>query len=265
MVAKRYNDLTGADWLKHSFSIWRDIRKTKEEKELKHPAMFPIQLASRIINIFTKQKDLVLDPFMGVGSSLIAAYQNKRKGLGFDLSKEYVDIAKKRLKKIELKKNANFKPELFRKDARQLLKHIKQESIDLCITSPPYWDILNMRRSADKKKIVKYSESRKDLGNISDYHIFLDGLVEVFKEVYKALKYKGYCVIVVMDIRKKSTFYPFHSDLSDRLKKIGFEFEDIIILDRQQEYNNMRPLGYPYVFRVNKVHEYILIFRKRGK
>ncbi len=262
MVAKRYNNLSGADWLKYSFSIWRDIRKTNEEKALKHPAMFPIQLASRIIEIFTKEKDLVLDPFMGVGSSIIAAYQKKRKGFGFDLSKEYVAIVKKRLKKLGIKKKDKLKPEIYREDARNLLKYIKKENMDLCVTSPPYWDILNMKRSADRKKIVKYSESRKDLGNIKDYYVFLDELSEVFKDVYEALKHRGFCVVIVMDIRKKSNFYPFHSDLADKMKGIGFKFEDIIIWDRQQEYNNMRPLGYPYAFRINKVHEYILIFRK---
>ena len=68
-----------------------------------------------------------------------------------------------------------------------------------------------------------------------------------------------------MDIRKKNKFYPFHSDLANRMVEIGFSFEDIIIWDRQHEYNNMRPLGYPYAFRVNKVHEYILIFKKEVK
>jgi DNA modification methylase len=77
------------------------------------------------------------------------------------------------------------------------------------------------------------------------------------------LKQGGHCIVILMDIRKKDKFFPFHSDLADRMKDIGFEFEDLIIWDRQHEYNNMKPLGYPYVFRINKVHEYIMIFRKR--
>jgi hypothetical protein len=47
------------------------------------------------------------------------------------------------------------------------------------------------------------------------------------------------------------------------MKAIGFVLEDIIIWNREREYNNLRPLGYPYVFIVNKVHEYILIFKKQ--
>ena len=54
-----------------------------------------------------------------------------------------------------------------------------------------------------------------------------------------------------------------HSDVAVEMQKIGFIYDDIIIWDRQYEYNNMRPLGYPYKFRINKVHEYILIFIKK--
>jgi len=65
-----------------------------------------------------------------------------------------------------------------------------------------------------------------------------------------------------MDLRKKDKFYPLHFDTSSIAKQEGFSLEDIIIWDRQQEYNNMRPLGYPFKFIVNKIHEYLLIFRK---
>ena len=53
-----------------------------------------------------------------------------------------------------------------------------------------------------------------------------------------------------------------HADLATRMQEVGFLFDDIIIWDRKRDYNNLRPLGYPSVFRINKVHEYILIFQK---
>jgi hypothetical protein len=65
-----------------------------------------------------------------------------------------------------------------------------------------------------------------------------------------------------MDIRKRDRFYPFHSDLASELVRVGFEWDDLIVWDRRHEYNNLRPLGYPAVFRINKVHEYLLIMRK---
>ena len=65
-----------------------------------------------------------------------------------------------------------------------------------------------------------------------------------------------------MDLRKKNNFFPFHIDVANMMQQIGFIFDDIIIWDRRQEYNNLRSLGYPYVFRINKIHEFILIFQK---
>ena len=60
----------------------------------------------------------------------------------------------------------------------------------------------------------------------------------------------------------RGTFYPLHADLARRLADIGWISDDLIIWDRRHEYHNLRPLGYPSVFRINKVHEYLLLFRK---
>ena len=72
----------------------------------------------------------------------------------------------------------------------------------------------------------------------------------------------SYCCVIVMDLRKKNRFYPYHIDVSQFMQEVGFIFDDLIVWNRGQEYNNLRPLGYPSVFRVNKVHEFILIFQK---
>jgi len=79
------------------------------------------------------------------------------------------------------------------------------------------------------------------------------------------MKPRAYCIVVVMDLRKKNKFYPFHSDVARFMEEIGFTYDDLIIWDRRHEYNNLRPLGYPAVFRINKVHEYLLIFQKPAK
>ncbi len=261
------NNLDGKTWLQQSFSIWRDVEKTKDERKLKHPAMFPTQLTSRLIEIFTKDKgEVILDPFLGSGSTVISAYKLGKKGIGFDLSKEYIKLSESRIKEYQLDLSQNkedlIKPEIYNKTIFDISKTLKENSVDLVITSPPYWDILNAKRSADRKEIRNYSNSKDDLGNIADYQEFLDKLKMGFEGVYKVLKKGKYCIVVVMDIRKKAKFYPLHMDVVNKMQEIGFELDDIIIWDRQKEYNNMRPLGYPYVFRVNKVHEFILIFRK---
>ena len=152
-MTKRLNNLTGKDWLRYSFSIWRDISKNKEEFKLKHPAMFPIQLAERLIEIFTDSTDQkILDPFMGSGSTLIAAQNQQRESVGFDTNKEYIRMAKDRLRN-EYKYLGTTKDNvtLINDSSLNIKKHITNESIDLTITSPPYWYILNRKRTADKK------------------------------------------------------------------------------------------------------------------
>lgn len=250
------NDLSGKEWLQNSFSIWRGISKTKEEKDFNHPASYPVELCEKLLRTFSKKGSNVIDPFNGIGSTLVACKNLGWYGTGIDLSKEYCEISKERIGDSE-------SISIINGDSFRVIKKFEDESFDLCLTSPPYWDILNMRRSADKRETMTYSDMDDDIGNISDYDEFLDSLEVLFSDVYRILKHDSYCLINVMDIRKKSVFYPLHSDLAERMKKIGFIYDDLIIWDRQNDYNNMRPLGYPYRFRINKVHEYILIFLKK--
>ncbi|MEW6201409.1 MAG: DNA methyltransferase [bacterium] len=263
-MAERLNKLNGKEWLQYSFSIWRDIKKNGEELSLKHPAMFPIMLVERLIDIFTNsKKQVILDPFMGSGSTLIGAQNKGHKTIGFEINKDYISMAKNRLESVyKLMSGCDANHEIINDSAENLDKYLSTDTIDLTITSPPYWDILNRKRSADRKNIRNYGNSETDFGNIESYDQFLCSLQSVFKKLYDVTKNGGYCIVIVMDIRKNSTFYPFHFDLAKKIEEINFSLKDIIIWDRQKEYNNMRPLGYPYSFVVNKVHEYLLIFKK---
>jgi len=259
---KKANELDGKTWLRYSISVWNDIRKSKEEMKLNHPAMFPVQLPKRLIEIYTNDSmKVVLDPFMGSGSTLIAAMELNKQGIGFEISSEYAQLARERLKNLKLF-SMNIQPIIYQEDARKILEYLAENSVDICITSPPYWDILSENRSADNKEIKDYEEKKNNLSVIKSYEEFNRELSKIFEKVYRVLKPGAYCCVNVMDIRKKDKFYAFHSDVANFMQEIGFIFDDLIIWDRRQEYNDLRPLGYPFVFRINRVHEFILIFRK---
>lgn len=259
MTRKRLrSDLDGKTWSRYSISIWSDIEKDGEEKKIRHPAMFPKALAGRLIEIFTRPGDTVLDVFAGSGSTLLAAVELGRSAVGFELNPEYCELARARMAGQSYKTL----PVLFNENALNLKKHLSPRSIDFCFTSPPYWNILTRKRTADFKETRDYGELPEDLGKITDYSTFVKTLGHVFAQVHDALKPGAYLVVNVMDIRKKSRFFPFHMDLTLELQSRGYILDDIIIWDRRREYNNLRPLGYPYVFRVNKVHEFLLIFQK---
>jgi len=187
-----------------------------------------------------------------------------KQGIGFEIVESYISLAHNRIRNRPLPfDNRSYPlPVIHRMDARKLLKVVKPQGVDFCLTSPPYWDILGQKRTADSKEIRNYGNQDQDLAKIHGYREFLNELGIAFDQVFQALKPGKYCVVDVMDLRKKDKFYPFHSDLANRMKSSGFIFDDTIIWDRRQDYNNLRPLGYPSVFRVNKVHEYLLIFKK---
>ena len=255
------NELDGKRWIQNSISVWSDIRKTTEENRLKHPAMFPGMLVERLIESFLRpEASIILDPFCGSGSTVVVAERLGKTGIGFELSPEYVELAAARLNEAAAGKPP--RSTIHEVSSFGVLSKLEPESVDLCITSPPYWNILNQRRTADYKEIRHYGNLDGDLGTIEEYGDFLTELTRVFADVFVALKAGAYCCVIVMDLRKKSRFYPFHSDLAARLQEVVFLFDDLIIWNRQSEYNNLRPLGYPAVFRVNKVHEFVVLMQK---
>ncbi|HYM09821.1 MAG TPA: DNA methyltransferase [Bryobacterales bacterium] len=266
---RRANELTGSEWTRYSISVWNDIRKSADEAKSSHPAMFPSALVERLLQCFTCRADqVVLDPFCGSGATLLGARKVGKLGIGFEVSKDYYDLALKRVREqqpsVLSERPDGPEPRLYNCDARLMAQHVEAESVDICITSPPYWDILSRKRTADYKGIRDYAGAPGDVSRVDDYGQFLDALAAVFHEVHRALRSKKYCIVDVMDIRKHDKFYPLHADLARRLTEpdVGFVLDDTIIWDRRQEYNNLRPLGYPTTFRINKIHEYLLVFAK---
>jgi DNA modification methylase len=254
----RCNALDGRRWLQNSISVWGDLRKAPDEQRLKHPAQFPVALVERLIESFLPDgPHTVLDPFCGSGSTLLAAQRRDKSGVGIELSAEYVALARQRLTECDGPSSV-----VHHAPVSRLSELIAPESIDLCITSPPYWNILNQKRTADSKAIRHYGNLAGDLGQIADYAGYLDALAAVFGDVWRALKPGAHCAVVVMDLRKQDRFFPLHSDLAGRMQQIGYRWDDLIVWNRQAEYNHLRPLGYPAVFRINKVHEFILLMQK---
>ena len=94
--------LSGNPLGKNPSDVWEipNVKSNHPEKT-EHPCQFPIELVERLLLSMTKEKDLVIDPFMGVGSTAIASVRNNRRSAGADTMKKYLDIAKERLKKLE--------------------------------------------------------------------------------------------------------------------------------------------------------------------
>ena len=142
---KHINCLTAKEWVKSQVAIQafyyqgRDVR----DKNI-HPATFPLTLPTHFIKLFTHEGELVLDPFAGIGTTLLAAKDLNRNAVGFDLKTEYIDYARKRLSQTSLKTATQ--QILVCDDAINIPKHIEEGTVSLSITSPPYANMLNHKR-----------------------------------------------------------------------------------------------------------------------
>jgi len=121
LATKRANKLDGQSWLQYSFSIWRDIAKNQEEYKLKHPAIFPLQLSERIIDVLTNGSGKnILDCFAGSGSTLIAGLKKGMNVYGVDVSDEFQKLFFSRINNHYLPYKENGKIKYFVKDAREI-------------------------------------------------------------------------------------------------------------------------------------------------
>ena len=94
-------DISKTNFKKWAYGIWTMTPETKLMRKYNHPAMFPEELPRRCIQMLSYKKDVVLDPFVGVGTTAIVAKSLGRKYIGIDLSPDYCEIAQERLKECE--------------------------------------------------------------------------------------------------------------------------------------------------------------------
>jgi DNA modification methylase len=270
------NCLSAKEWIKSQVAIWdfyyekRDIR----DKNI-HPAVFPIALPKKCIELFTHKGELILDPFVGIGTTLIAAQDTERNAIGFDLNSKYIEFAEKRLIQSRLDFfTENTKQIAINDNALNVSKYLNKETISLCITSPPYANMLNherlnksfrsnLRKNKYYKKIQQYSDNPQDLGtlNVKEY---IKALIKIYKEIFPLLKPKAHCVININDLWENNHRYPIHSYIIEALEKIGYELRNIIIWDKRKLVNNVGIFGWPNNYiTLSTTFEYILDFWKK--
>jgi site-specific DNA-methyltransferase (adenine-specific) len=92
---KKNNSIKNEDFVQWSKSVWKF--PTVSAKKIGHPAPFPVELPKRLIEFYSYEGDVILDPFMGSGSTSIAAKKTNRHYVGYEISQDYVDLANNRI------------------------------------------------------------------------------------------------------------------------------------------------------------------------
>jgi DNA modification methylase len=267
------NVITGDDILN---SVWNDLSSPRNKYQLEHGAVYPVKLCDRLIKMYSAESDTVFDPFLGIGTTMIAAQQLNRHCIGTELNPKFAYIAQTWLDDIQGLFGNNMHYKIVNDDCRNLLQHVRADKVQLTITSPPYADFIQKslkdRETVHKTSVIKlennstvkqYSQEKNDFGNLP-YTEFLEQIKQILKDNLVVTKTGGYSCWVVKDYRdtkNKVPYVPFHSDLARAGEEVGWKYHDLIIWDQTGQ-RRLVLLGYPSVLYTNQNCSFIVVFRK---
>jgi len=265
----KLNDLSGSEWIFFLNSVEVTHYSTKGADGFahhlrgKHPSPKPPQLMKKLVDFFTKEGQVVFDPFMGVGGTLIACSLSNRKGMGVDLSKNYIDLYKKVCKELCVAEQTAIVGNSL--ELEKLLP--KDTKFDFILTDPPYGEMLSKKRTGQKKKktgvavATPFTNHETDLGNMEREN-FLESLKNIIAKSAEYLKPKGYIAVFVKDLQPNGNEHNMlHCYITNKLLEIpDISFKGYKIwYDATQK---LYPFGYPHAFVANQFHQFIMIFRK---
>ena len=266
----KLNDLTGREWIKFTKSWFIHRPERRGDAKILHPASFPESLAKEFILFFTRKGEMVVDPFLGTGSSLVACLETGRNGVGIEVMEKYSSIAESRLRMVTSELSSSSSARVLHGDSKRLGGLWAKEKMglaDYCITSPPYWNQLKrsdlrQRKRAELGYDTNYGDDPEEVGIIENYEEFLGALKRVFNEVHKIMRPKGYLTIVTNNVFQNGRLYPL---AFDTVRTLASEPYPWVPKDEKvwcQDDKALLPLGINSAWVGNRHHQYCLIFRK---
>ena len=291
--ANELNELPGEEWLYFTKSVWSTAYPSElgHDRRRAHGANKQPRLMARLIEFFTRSGELVLDPFAGVGGTLLGAAiaRGPRHAVGIELSREWADVFDAVVRDIVAERDGlgpeladlgqndpggprGFDPsgvELRVGDALAVLPTMAAGSVDFIATDPPYNVQLPLTMAggplaeAHANRRTDYAmvtDDPRDLANAADYTAYLDGMTRVLAELHRVLRPGRYATIIVRDAYQGGRYIFTGADLAARAGTVGFVVKGDLIW--YQAGTRLRPYGYPNVFVPNIAHQHILVMRR---
>ena len=265
-VRNLLNDLDGRSWLLLSRSFWFSEPSKLDKAAYNHPAPFMIKDVEKLISLFTKKGMTVLDPFVGSGTTIIAANNISRIAVGIDLSEEYHKLYLQRAAPLQINSLSKY----LVGDSNKVLDGVGE--VDYIVTSPPYHNILRnnskgtrnnngkLYRMSARDGVEYYSEKENDLGNFDEYSDFIVALKSIMAKAFDRLRAGRYATIIISDFTVNKKERCVQSDVVTLMEDIGFDFCGTTVL--LQGVKPLYPFGYPYAYKINHHHQNIITFRK---
>jgi DNA modification methylase len=287
------NELPGDEWLYFTKSVWSTAYPSElgHDRRRGHGANKPPRLMARLIEFFTRTGDLVLDPFAGVGGTLLGAAiaRGPRRALGIEIDQRWATIFAAVVDELRAERDGlgpdiadlgtadpggtrSFDPsgiELRVGDALRVLPTLEAASVDFVATDPPYNIQLpitmsggplaaaHANRRTDYAMVGDYPE---DLANSPDYETYLERMEQVFNDLHRVLRPGRYATVIVRDAYQDGRYTFTGADLAARASRAGFVPKGDLIW--YQAGTRLRPYGYPTSFVPNIAHQHIVVLRR---
>lgn len=286
------NELSGEEWLYFTKSLWTTAYPSElgHAARKAHGANKPPRLMAKLIEFFTKPDELVLDPFAGVGGTLLGAAvcRSPRRALGFEIEPRWAEVYETVVGDTLAAQNGSaavladlgnsdpggprgFDPTGSRMvvgDAVHLLSELEAASVDFVATDPPYNPQLRLTMAGGR--LAEQFANRRtdyamvttdpaDLANSATYAEYLDRMEGVLGGLRRVLRDKRYATIIVRDAYQEGRYRFTGADLAARAERVGFVTKGDLVW--YQAGARLRPYGYPRGFVPNIVHQHILVLR----
>lgn len=264
-TGNRLNDLTGKEWVFATRSVINAAFPPSFQFGLRsrHGGQKPPELCAHLINTFTKAGQRVLDPFMGVGGTLLGATVTGRLATGIEINPDWVEIYREVCRREELPEQ-----QVLVGDSRAQLRTL-DGPYDLVLTDVPYWDMDRRRRSPGRFKRAGQAPQERRRSKLQAFvpvpgptgkPEWIDLLRDVFGQCLPLLKPGGYLVTFIGDMYHSGRYHPLSQDVTTLLDGLGLTMKaNLIWYDVSK---NLHIYGYRYEFIPSMTHQNILVFRK---
>jgi len=289
------NEMGGDAWLYFTKSLWTTAYPSElgHAARKAHGANKPPRLMARLIEFFTKGGELVLDPFAGVGGTLLGAAicRSPRRALGFELEPRWAAIYEQVVREalgewdgagprlVDLGSTDPGGPRSFDPsgcrlevgDATRLLDGLADASVDFVASDPPYNPQLRLtmaggplaeRHANRRTDYAMVSQEPADLANSGSYAEYLDRMEAILGQLGRVLRPGRYATLILRDAYQEGRYRFTGADLAARAERAGLVPKGDLIW--YQAGTRLRPYGYPRGFVPNIVHQHILVLRAEG-
>ena len=264
-MANKFNDIDMQDWKNCDINIdtlWLIDRRDKsgKHKNIYHGNFIP-QIPNQLIRRYTKENEIIIDPFLGSGTTLYECDNLKRKLIGLDINEKVLEFTLDNMGNnfnnkhfyITVCDNTNSKS---LKYINEGLKSLKSKTAQFVIFHPPYMDI------------IKFTDKKEDLSQINNMDDFLNAFLKTCKNILPFLDKDRYFAIVIGDIYRNSEVKPLSFNVMNLIQNnFKVKLKGIIIKNIEGNRGKLKTENIwryralksdYYIFK----HEYIFVFKK---